>query len=313
MFSRQTEKELKPVQVNQIVIETLKLLRASLPTTIRIEPKLRSNLAVLADPTQIHQVMMNLCTNAAHAMREMGGLLKIELSDSVLDSSFIEQHPYLSAGAYIKLRVSDSGHGMEKKITDRIFDPFFTTKERGEGTGMGLAVVLGIVKSHGGTITVDSSIGEGASFEVYLPVIEHEADTDIRPKAIMPTGTEQILFVDDEKTLTELGLQILKRLGYTVITRTSSIEALELFTVQPDKFDLVITDMTMPNMTGDEMAAKMMEIRADIPVILCTGYSERISKDKAHEIGIKEFVLKPIIMSEMALTVRKVLDESNHN
>jgi PAS domain S-box-containing protein len=309
MFSRQTEKELKPVKINQIVIETLKLLRATLPTTIRIEPKLRSNSAVLADPTQIHQVMMNLCTNAAHAMREMGGLLKIELSDAVLDGSFIEQHPYLSAGAYTKLRVSDSGHGMDKQIVDRIFDPFFTTKERGEGTGMGLAVVLGIVKSHGGTITVDSTIGEGASFDVYLPVIKHEADTDIRPKVVMPTGSEQILFVDDEKALAELGLQILKRLGYNVITRTSSIEALELFMAQPDKFDLVITDMTMPNMTGDELAVKMMEIRPDIPVILCTGYSERISKNKAHEIGIKEFVLKPIIMSDMALTVRKVLDE----
>jgi PAS domain S-box-containing protein len=309
MFSRQTEKELKPVQINQIVIETLKLLRASLPTTIRIEPKLRSNSAVLADPTQIHQVMMNLCTNAAHAMREMGGLLKIELSDTNLDGSFIEQHPYLKAGTYIKLRVSDTGHGMEKKIVDRIFDPFFTTKERGEGTGMGLAVVLGIVKSHGGAIAVESTINEGACFDVFLPVIEHEAGTEARPKVIMPTGTEKILFVDDEKALVELGLQILERLGYKVTTRTSSVEALELFMAQPDKFDLVITDMTMPNMTGDEFAAKMMKIRNDIPVILCTGYSERISKDKAHEIGIKEFVLKPIIMSDMAFTVRKVLDE----
>jgi PAS domain S-box-containing protein len=309
MFSRQTEKEFKPVQINQIVIETLKLLRASLPTTIRIEPKLHSNSAVLADPTQIHQVMMNLCTNAAHAMREMGGLLKIELSDCVLDRSFVEQHPYLSAGAYIKLRVSDTGHGMEKKITHRIFDPFFTTKERGEGTGMGLAVVLGIVKNHGGTITVDSTIGEGSSFDVYLPVIEHEAGTGTRPKVIMPTGTERILFIDDEKALAELGLQILERLGYRVTTRTSSIEALELFMAQPDKFDLIITDMTMPNMTGDDLAVKMMEIRPDIPVILCTGYSERISKGKAHQIGIKELVFKPIIMSEMALTVRKVLDD----
>ncbi|CAB1059117.1 hypothetical protein D1BOALGB6SA_3875 [Olavius sp. associated proteobacterium Delta 1] len=313
MFSRQTEKELKPVQINQIVIETLKLLRASLPTTITIEPNLRSNSAVLADPTQIHQVMMNLCTNAAHAMREMGGLLKIELSDTDLDGSIIEQHPYLSAGTYIKLRVSDSGHGMEKKIADRIFDPFFTTKERGEGTGMGLAVVLGIVKSHGGTITVESTIDQGSKFDVFLPVIELEADTEIRPKVIMPTGTEQVLFVDDEKALVELGFQILERLGYHVTTRTSSVEALELFMAQPDKFDLVITDMTMPNMTGDELAAKMMEIRADIPVILCTGYSERISKDMAHKIGIKEFVLKPIIMSDMALTVRKVLDECNPN
>ena len=311
MFSRQTEKELKPVLINQIVIETLKLLRASLPTTIRIEPDLRSNSAVLADPIQIHQVMMNLCTNAAHAMREKGGQLRIELSDTDLGGSFIERHPYLSAGTYIKLRVSDTGHGMGKKIVDRIFDPFFTTKERGEGTGMGLAVVLGIVKSHGGTINVDSTIDEGSSFDVYLPIIEHEADADIRPKVIMPTGTEHVLFVDDEKSLVDLGFQILQRLGYEVTTRTSSVEALELFMVQPDKFDLVITDMTMPNMTGDELAAKLMKIRADIPVILCTGYSERISKDKAHKIGIKEFVLKPIIMSEMAITVRKVLDECN--
>jgi|GEM_PF-800541 len=309
MFSRQTEKELKPVQINQIVIETLKLLRASLPTTIRIEPNLHSNSAVLADPTQIHQVMMNLCTNASHAMREKGGQLKIELSDIDLDGSFIDQHPYLSAGTYINLRVSDTGHGMEAKVTDRIFDPFFTTKERGEGTGMGLAVVLGIVKSHGGTITVSSNVDQGSSFDVFLPVIEREANAQIRPKIIMPTGTEHILFVDDEKSLVDLGFQILERLGYDVTTRTSSVEALELFMAQPDKFDLVITDMTMPNMTGDELAAKLMAIRADIPVILCTGYSERISKDKAQGIGIKEFVLKPIIMSDMAITVRKVLDE----
>ena len=311
MFSRQTEKELKPVQINQIVIEALKLLRASLPTTIRIEPDLRSNSAVLADSTQIHQVMMNLCTNAAHAMREKGGRLKIELSDIELDGRHIEQHPFLSAGSYIKLRVSDTGHGMEKKIADRIFDPFYTTKDRGEGTGMGLAVVLGIVKSHGGTITVESSIGQGSCFEVLLPAIGHEPDTEFRPKVVMPSGTEHILFIDDEKSLVDLGFQILERLGYDVTTRTSSIEALELFMDQPDKFDLVITDTTMPNMTGDQLAVKLMEIREDIPVILCTGYSERISRDKAQEVGIKEFVLKPIIMSDMALTVRKVLDECN--
>jgi PAS domain S-box-containing protein len=311
MFSRQTEKELKPVKIDKIVIETLKLLRASLPTTIKIEPNLRSNSAVLADPTQMLQVMMNLCANAAHAMREMGGLLKVEVSDIDLDNSFIEQHPYLSPGTYIKLQISDSGHGMENKIAERIFDPFFTTKERGEGTGMGLAVVLGIVKSHRGAITVESTVNEGSRFDLYLPVIDHEADLELRPKAIMPIGTERILFVDDEKTLVDLGLQILERLGYRVTTRTSSLEALELFMDQPDNFDLVITDMTMPNMTGDEFAAKIMEIRADIPVILCTGYSERIAKDNAHKIGIKEFVLKPIIMSDMATTVRKVLDEAN--
>lgn len=307
-FSRQTEQELKPVKINQIIRESLKLLRASLPTTVKISHDIQSDSAVLADPTQIHQVIMNLFTNAAHAMRSSGGQLKIDLSDVVLDGSFIEQHPYLSPGVYIKLRVIDTGHGMEKAILDRIFDPFFTTKERGEGTGMGLAVVLGIVKSHGGTITVESELEKGATFNVFLPVILQEVDHDIQTKAPIRTGTERILFIDDEKSLVDLGQQILERLGYKVTIRTSSLEALELFMEQPDKFDLVITDMTMPNMTGDELAAKLMNIRADIPVILCTGYSERISRERAHELGIKEFILKPIVMRELAKTVRSVLD-----
>jgi signal transduction histidine kinase/ActR/RegA family two-component response regulator len=310
MFSRQKDKELKPIQVNQIVIEALQLLRASLPTTIRIEPNLSSNSAVLADPTQLHQVIMNLCTNAAHAMRERGGLLKIDLQDTLLDDGFIEEHPSLSAGAYVKLSVSDTGHGMEKTVADRIFDPFFTTKDRGEGTGMGLAVVLGIVKGHGGAIILDTRLNMGSAFDIYLPVIRDQADAESNENTNIPRGTGHILFVDDEKSLADLGFQILSRLGYDVTTRTSSVEALELFTVQPDKFDLVITDTTMPNMTGDELAAKLLDIRSDIPVILCTGYSERISAEKAQRIGIKEFVLKPIVMSELATTVRKVLDES---
>jgi len=309
-FSRQTEQELKPVQINQIVTETLKLLRASLPTTVKISQDIQSDSAALADSTQIHQVIMNLCTNAAHAMSANGGQLKIDLSDVVLGGSFIKQHPYLSPGVYIKLRVIDTGHGMEKAILDRIFDPFFTTKERGEGTGMGLAVVLGIIKSHGGTITVESELGQGSAFNVFLPVIMREVDHEVRTKAPMPTGTERILFIDDEKSLVDLGQQILERLGYKVTIRTSSVEALELFMEQPDKFDLVITDMTMPNMTGDELAGRLMNIRADIPVILCTGYSERISRERAHDLGIKEFILKPIVMRELAKTVRKVLDKN---
>jgi PAS domain S-box-containing protein len=307
-FSRQTEQELKPLQVNQIISETLKLLRASLPTTVRISLDIQSDSAVLADSTQIHQVIMNLCTNAAQAMRAKGGQLNIDLSDVVLGGSFIEQHPYLSPGAYIKLRIIDTGPGMEKAILDRIFDPFFTTKERGEGTGMGLAVVLGIVKSHGGTITVESEVGKGSTFNVFLPVIMREVDHKVSNKAPIPTGTERILFIDDEKSLVDLGQQILERLGYKVTIRTSSVEALELFMAQPDKFDLVITDMTMPNMTGDELAGKLMDMRADIPVILCTGYSERISRERAHELGIKEFILKPIVMRELAEKVRRVLD-----
>jgi len=309
-FSRQTEQELKPVQINHIVRETLRLLRASLPTTVKISPDIQSDSAVLADPSQIHQVIMNLCTNAAHALRANGGHLQVDLSDVLLGTSFIEQHPYLSPGRFIKLRVIDNGHGMEKAILDRIFDPFFTTKERGEGTGMGLAVVLGIIKSHGGAITVDSDVGKGSVFDVYLPVIMREEDHDVRTKAPMPTGTERILFIDDEKALVDLGRQMLERLGYAVTTRTSSVEALELFMEQPEKFDLVVTDMTMPNMTGDDLAAKLMVIRADIPVILCTGYSERISGDRARSLGIKEFILKPIVMRELAQILRNVLDDN---
>jgi len=309
-FSRQTEQELKPVQIHQIVGEALKLLRASLPTTVTISQNIQSDSAVLADPTQIHQVIMNLCTNAAHALRSEGEHLEIELSDVALGGSFIDQHPYLSPGMYIKLRVSDTGHGMEKAILERIFDPFFTTKERGEGTGMGLAVVVGIIKSHGGTITVDSEIGKGSTFNVFLPIIQQDIEQEVRTKAPIPTGNERILFIDDEKALVDLGQQILQRLGYEVAIRTSSVEALELFMEQPDKFDLVITDMTMPNMTGDELAGKLMNIRADIPVILCTGYSERISKERARDLGIKEFILKPIVMRELAKTVRDVLDKN---
>jgi PAS domain S-box-containing protein len=307
-FSRQTEQELKPVQIKQIVAETLKLLRASLPTTVKISVDIQSDSAVLAEPTQIHQVIMNLCTNAAHAMRAKGGQLKIDLSNVILGGSFIAQHPYLTPGEYIKLRVIDTGHGMEKAIVDRIFDPFFTTKERGEGTGMGLAVVLGIVKSHGGTITVESQTGKGSTFNIFLPVIMQEVGHEVSAKTPIPTGTERILFIDDEKSLVDLGQQILERLGYNVTIRTSSVEALELFIEQPDKFDLVITDMTMPNMTGDELAEKLMSIREDIPVILCTGYSERISQERAHELGIKEFILKPIVMRELAVKVRSALD-----
>ncbi|MEE4264470.1 MAG: substrate-binding domain-containing protein [Desulfobacteraceae bacterium] len=308
-FSRQTGQELKPVQIHQIIRETLLMLRASLPATVKITQDIYSKSAVLADPTQIHQVIMNLCTNAAHAMRAKGGQLNIDLSDVMLGRDFIEQHPYLSPGAYIKLRIIDTGHGMEKAVLDRIFDPFFTTKERGEGTGMGLAVVLGIVKSHGGTITVESEVGKGSTFNVFLPVIMQEVDHQIINKAPIPTGTERILFIDDEKSLVDLGKQILERLGYKVTIRTSSVEALELFMEQPDRFDLVITDMTMPNMTGDELAGKLMDMRAEIPVILCTGYSERISKERAHALGIKEFILKPIVMRELAKTVRSVLDQ----
>ncbi len=307
-FSRQSELEPKPVQVTLIAKEALKLLRATLPTTIEIHQNFKSHSAVMADPTQIHQVIMNLCTNAGNAMQEKGGSLDVKLVDVDLDSEFIDRHPDINLGAHVKLTVSDTGHGMSQDIMNRIFDPFFTTKEKGEGTGMGLSVVHGIIKSHGGTIAVESELGKGSKFEVFFPAIESDVAVEPESAVPLPVGTEQILFVDDEEFQVDVGKQILERLGYNVVTRTSSLEALEAFKNDPNGFDLVITDQTMPNMTGKDLAKEMLSKRSDIPIILCTGFSEQIDEVKAKEMGIS-FVMKPIVLSQIANTIREVLDK----
>jgi PAS domain S-box-containing protein len=306
-FSRQSEQDLKPIKVALIVKEVLKLIRASLPATIEIDQDLKSNAAVLGDYTKIHQVLMNLCTNAAHAMRKKGGVLNLSLADVELDADYAAKHFDIKPGLYLKLSVRDTGQGISSDLLGQIFDPFFTTKQQGEGTGMGLSVVHGIVKSHGGTISVYSEPGEGSIFNVYLPAIESSSEQKAREEKPVPTGTERILFVDDEQALVKMGKQLLEFLGYKVTTSTSSIEALELFKVQPDKFDLVITDLTMPNMTGDELAQKLMAIRPDIPVILCTGFSTKMTAEKTKKMGIRAFVLKPVIKQDIAETIRTVL------
>jgi PAS domain S-box-containing protein len=310
-FSRQTEQDRKPVQVKTIVKEVLKLLRASLPTTIEIRQEIKSDSLVLADPTQIHQILMNLCTNAEHAMRDKGGVLDIMLSDVELDRDFAAGHPDIEPGTFARLTVSDSGHGIPSHSLDRIFDPFFTTKNSSEGTGMGLSVVHGIVGSNGGTITVSSESGQGSTFDVYLPVIERSVVPQIIDEEFIPTGTERILFVDDEQTIVNIGQQILESLGYDVTTRTSSKDALELFKTQANTFDLVITDMTMPKMTGDILTRELIRIKPDIPVILCTGFSAKMDDQKAKTQGIKAFILKPIVKREIAEIIRKVLDGKN--
>jgi PAS domain S-box-containing protein len=307
-FSRQSEQDLKPLQLKLIVKEALKLIRATLPSTIEIHQDLTSDAAILGDQIKIHQVLMNLCTNAGHAMPGKGGMLSVCLSEVELDSSFRIKHFDIKPGPYLKLSISDTGHGMSASLMERIFDPFFTTKEKGKGTGMGLSVVHGIVKSHNGTIHVYSEPGEGSTFNVYLPIIEKQLEQKIRAEKPIPTGTEHILFVDDEESLINMGKQLLVSLGYDVTTRISSIEALELFKTRPDTFDLVITDLTMPNMTGDELAKQLMAIRSDIPVILCTGFSTRITEEKAKSMGIRAFILKPLIRKDIAETIRKVLD-----
>lgn len=311
-FSRQSEGEQRPLQVTLVIKEALKLLRASIPTTIKIDQEITKEPAtVLADPTQIHQVIMNLCTNAAHAMQKSGGVLGVKLASVDLDADAAAQYPDLKPGPYIRLAVGDTGHGIVPGIKEQIFDPFFTTKGPGEGTGMGLSVVHGIVKSHGGAITVYSEPDKGTTFHVLLPRIKGEERPETDKAEVLPTGSQRILFVDDEQVLVRVGEQMLGRLGYEVVARTSSIEALEVFRAQPDKFDLIITDQTMPNMTGEQLARKVMGIRSDIPVILCTGYSRMVSENRVKSMGIRAFVMKPVVMRELAETTRRVLDQKN--
>ena len=309
-FSRQVDQKQKPIQVKPLVKEALRMLRASIPSTVEIEQHVQSDALVMGDPTQIHQILMNLCTNAAHAMEDNGGLLTVSLLDAELDSDVISHHPDLKPGPYIKLTVTDTGLGISPDVMEKIFDPFFTTKEKGKGTGLGLSVVHGIVRSHGGGIYVYSEPGKGSIFEVCLPVIESRFKPEEKADRPIPTGTERILFIDDEPVITNLGKQVLESLGYDVVARNSSIEALELFKEKRDRFDLVITDMTMPHMTGEKLAENLMQIRPDIPVILCTGFSFMIDEQKALNMGIRAFISKPMLKQEIAETIRQVLDET---
>ncbi len=309
-FSRQTETEAKPIQVKPIVKEALKLLRASLPSTIEIRPNIQSDAIVEADPIQIHQVIMNLCTNAGHAMRETGGTLTVRLADETLDRDFTDHHRDMAPGDHLKIEVLDTGTGIAPEHMDKIFDPYFTTKEKGEGTGMGLAVVQGIVQSCNGTVTVETPDDGGVSFNIYIPIIHTDEPTEAKLDVVVPGGTESILFVDDEPPLAELTKQLLERFGYHVTIRTSSIEALELFRSQPEDFDLVITDMTMPHMTGDQLALELMAIRPNMPVMICTGYSEKITKELLERLNVKALILKPIIRNELLISVRSILDNA---
>jgi len=309
-FSRQSEPEIRPLNIVPIVKESLRLLRASLPSTIDIQQNISARVRnIMADPTNIHQILMNLCTNAGHAMMEKGGVLKVELNDVFFDTDDnILQHD-LMPGPYVQLSVIDTGHGMKHQILKRIYDPYFTTKNRSEGTGLGLSVVHGIIKSHGGSIKVNSRIGSGTAFYVYFPAIDcSEAVKDV-PIQPIPRGNEKILFVDDEKAILDVGQQLLERLGYKVTARASSIEALETFRAKPDAFDLIITDMTMPNMTGVELAKEIIKINSSIPIVLCTGFSEQVNEIKAKELGLTAYIMKPFSIQEIVKTIRKVLDK----
>ncbi len=313
-FSRQSKQELRPIQIHLIVKEALKLLRSSIPTTIEIRQDIDTQSGtVISDPTQIHQITMNLCTNSYHAMRSTGGLLAVTIkSVQIGEDDYKSKNFDLSPGSYVELEVSDTGVGMDRQTIENIFLPYFTTKKKGEGTGLGLSVVHGIVKSYGGHITVYSEIGKGTTFRLYLPrVCTDVASGDNGVAEAYLTGNERALIVDDEEVIVNMEERMLISLGYHVTAITSSSEALQVFQEDPGNFDVMITDMTMPKMSGAELIQRIRRIRPDIPVILCTGFSELIDKEKASILGIKKYLMKPVIKRDLASAIREVLDEKS--
>jgi len=310
VFSRQSEPKSTPIRIQTILKEVIKLSRSTIPSNIEIVQDIQKDCAhVMADPIQLHQIAMNLIINAFHAMEKTGGRISIGLREEKLGKD-ASAEAALAPGRYARLSVSDTGCGIDPAIMGKIFEPYFTTKEQGKGTGLGLAVVYGIVKEHQGDIKVCSQVGKGSAFHVYLPLTDDSAEAASPERAGgFPTGHERILLVDDEKMIAELEGQMFTRLGYRVTTRLSSVDALEAFRANPQGYDLVITDMTMPNMTGEQLAKELIAIQPDIPIIICTGFSERLGREKAKAIGIKEILMKPITLLEMSRTVRRVLDE----
>jgi PAS domain S-box-containing protein len=310
-FSRRTEHERQPIQLHLIISEALRFLRPSLPATIEIHQHYDTTAStILADPTQMHQVLMNLCTNAAYAMCETGGVLEVRLEAVEVTADFATAHPPLSPGPYARLTVQDTGHGMESDILEHIFEPFFTTKPVGEGTGLGLPVVHGIVANHGGAVTVTSVPRQGTTFHIYLPRFDNTSGENI-PEIETIRGNERILFVDDEAALARWGEQTLERLGYDVVACTSSVEALNRFRAAPQGFDLLITDRTMPGMTGEVLAREVKRIRPDLPIILCTSFSTTMTREEAETMGIQAYLVKPIMRQDLALAIRQVLDRQD--
>ena len=310
-FSRQSEQKKMPIRIQQILKEVIKLSRSTIPANIEIKQSIqRDSGMVQADPTQIHQIAMNLITNAYHAVEPKNGAIEVRLREIDIGFGQLPESDLLP-GKYALLSVSDTGVGMDPAVMQKVFEPYFTTKEQGKGTGLGLAVVYGIVKAHNGGIQVTSELGKGTTFNVYLPIMAQaeKSAPNQRPEELA-TGHERILLVDDEYSIVKLEKQILERLGYKVRTHLNSLEALAVFKARPNAFDMVISDMSMPNMTGDRLARELIAIRPDIPIIICTGFSERLNREMAASIGVKGFLMKPVVKAEMAKVVRKVLDEA---
>lgn len=309
-FSRKTDQNLHPIEIARVVQDVLKLMRSTIPTTIEIHQDIQlTDETILADPTQINQIMMNLCINASHAMEETGGTLGVVLEEMILDDNSGKNHPDLKRGRYVRIMVTDTGPGIDPEIIDRIFDPYFTTKGVGKGSGMGLAVVLGIVKNHGGAITVESSLGRSTRFSVLLPLAQGKAAQEAETIQEIPRGSETLLVVDDEISIVTVMQKMFQHLGYKVETATTPQDALDRFQSNPHYFDLVITDMTMPQMTGVKLSEKLMDIRPDIPIIICTGHSALVDEKKAKELKLAAYLMKPIHLLETARIIRNVLDK----
>ena len=309
LFSRQGRTEKGPVDLRRVVNEALKMMKATLPANIEIIVTSPSDLPpVFANEIHLHQIVVNLCTNAYHAMKPDGGRLTVSLASTVIEEPDAPSFPGIQPGEYLRLAVTDTGCGIMPETLSRVFDPYFTTKPIGEGTGLGLSTIHGIAKDHGGMVKVYSEVGIGSTFQVFLPVAASEVMSPIELATGLPGGSESILLVDDEKALLDIGRDFLERLGYRVETRASTIDAIEAFAVNPGKYDLVISDMNLPKMTGDEMIRQMRIIRPDLPVILCSGFSERIHVH-AELLGVKKVLMKPVIFRELAQAVREVLDD----
>jgi len=305
-FARRSDEKIKPIQVTPIAKEVLQFIKSSIPSTIMIEEVLQSDSSINGSSTQVHQIFMNLCTNAAQAMEKKGGILRISVKDVFLDKSADQTE--LKSGRFIELMVSDTGQGIPEEQLPFIFEPYFTSKEQDKGTGLGLAVVHGIVVSYGGKITVKSKINEGTRFIIWLPISEQRQPCEKSGVGELPTGRERILFVDDEPSIAKMGSRMLRQLGYAVTEKYSSLEALGYFRQNKNSFDLVISDMTMPGLTGDQLAEKILKTRPEIPIIVCTGYSKNINDIQARRIGIKKLLYKPFEHAKLAIAVREVLD-----
>jgi len=313
-FSRKADQIQEPIEIAPVVAEALRMLRSSIPPIIDIHQDIEATGSfIMANSTQIHQVLVNLCTNAVHAMEGQGGTLTLRLSETDIRSTHATRHGTLQPGPYVQLTVHDTGCGMDEEVIARIFEPFYTTKGVDKGTGMGLSVVHGIVQGHGGVITVDSEPGRGTTFTVFVPRVVHAGTSEAVSSEIGAGQGEAILLVDDESAIVDVMTRMLERLGYTVIGQTTGTGALDLFRSAPAEFDLVITDHAMPVMTGTQLAQALMDIRSDIPVILCSGFADDVTGEEATHMGIRAFVAKPVVGKEMAVLIRRLLDKKEVN